>query len=123
MGAHSIFLRRRVQALDGRLNRSTDRSYCRPFPMNLRYLYQDLLEIPLVVKLARAVREVRSDAKTCGLLIRDQAEKIPDRTALRFESESLTYGELNLEVNRVANLLRRAGVGKGNPVAIMMENS
>jgi fatty-acyl-CoA synthase len=91
--------------------------------MNLRYLYQDLLEIPLIVTLARAVREVRSDAKTCGLLIRHQAETIPDRPALRFESESLSYGELNLEVNRVANLLRGAGVGKGNPVAIMMENS
>jgi fatty-acyl-CoA synthase len=90
---------------------------------NLRHLYQDLREIPLIVKLARAVREVRSDAKTCGLLIRRHAETIPDRHALRFENESVSYGELNRAVNRVANLLARNGVGKGTPVAIMMENS
>jgi fatty-acyl-CoA synthase len=90
---------------------------------NLRHLYQDLLEIPLILKLARAVREVRGDAKTCGPLIREQAEKNPDRPALRFENESVTYGAFNLAVNRVANLLGRAGVGKGTPVAIMMENS
>ncbi|HKC90090.1 MAG TPA: hypothetical protein VKE23_02060, partial [Candidatus Limnocylindria bacterium] len=73
--------------------------------MNLRYLYQDLREIPLIVKLARAVREVRGDAKTCGLLLRTQAETIPDRPALRFENESLSYGELNRQTNRVASLL------------------
>ncbi|MGH7820617.1 MAG: AMP-binding protein, partial [Candidatus Binatia bacterium] len=91
--------------------------------MNLRYLRQDLLEIPLVWKLARSVREARGTAKTCGPLIREQAEKIPDRPCLRFETEELTFGELNAGVNRYANLLRRAGVGKGEPVAIMMENS
>jgi fatty-acyl-CoA synthase len=91
--------------------------------VNLRYLYQDLREIPLIVKLARAVREVRGDAKTCGLLLRTQAETIPDRPALRFENESLSYGELNRQANRVASLFGKEGVGKGTPVAIMMENS
>ncbi|MGH7858789.1 MAG: AMP-binding protein, partial [Candidatus Binatia bacterium] len=91
--------------------------------MNLRYLWQDLLETPLVWKLARSVREARGSAKTCGPLIREQAERIPERPCLRFETEELSYGELNAAVNRCANLLRRAGIARGEPVAIMMENS
>ena len=91
--------------------------------MNLRYLVQDLLEIPLIVKLARAAKEARSGAPTCGPLIRAQAERIPDRPCLRFESETLTFAELNAAVNRTANCLRRAGVSRGEPFAIMMENS
>lgn len=91
--------------------------------MNLRYLYQDLVETPLMIKLARASLSARRAPKTCGLLLREQAERIPDRPCLRFESEELTYGELNRSANRYANLLRKAGVARGEPVAIMMENS
>ena len=75
------------------------------------------------MKLARAVRTARGGAKTCGPLIREQAERFPDRPCLRFESEVVTFGQYNASVNRLANLLRRAGVGRGDPVAIMMENS
>ncbi|HUE38882.1 MAG TPA: long-chain-acyl-CoA synthetase [Candidatus Binatia bacterium] len=91
--------------------------------MNWRYLYQDLREIPLIVKLATAVREIRRDPTTCGTSIRARAETLPDRPALRFENETLTYAELNGRANRFANLLRNAGVVKGDPVAVMMENS
>ncbi len=89
---------------------------------NLRYLLQDLRETPLLWKLAKAMRSVR-DAKSCGPLIREQAERFPDRPCLRFETETVTYSELNTAVNRTANLLGRHGVVKGEPVAIMMENS
>jgi fatty-acyl-CoA synthase len=91
--------------------------------MNLRYLVQDLLELPFMLKLGRAVKEVRADAKTCGPLLREQAEKLPDRPALRFENETVSYGELNARANRYANLLRRAGLARDEPIAIMMENS
>lgn len=91
--------------------------------MNFRYLYQDLLEIPLMLKLARAALSARSDPKTCGLLIREQAERIPDRPCLRFETEEVTFSDLNRNVNRHVHLLRKAGVTRGEPVAIMMENS
>ncbi len=91
--------------------------------MNLRYFYQDLVEIPLMIKLARAALSARGDGKTCGSLIREQAERIPDRPCLRFEAEEMTFAEFNQSVNRYANLLRKAGVARGEPVAIMMENS
>ncbi len=89
---------------------------------NLRYLFQDLRELPLLRKLAGAMRGLK-DAKTCGALLREQAERFPDRVCLRFETETLTFSELNAAVNRTANLLARDGVTKGDPVAIIMENS
>lgn len=91
--------------------------------MNLRYLLQDLRELPLLWKLAQAVRAARRDPKTCGLLIRERAERFPDRPALRFESEEVTFAAYDRRVNRVANFLARRGVARGEPVAIMMENS
>ena len=61
--------------------------------------------------------------RTMGLVCRDQAEKIPDRIALRFEDEEVSFGEYNEGVNRFANLLHQYGVGRGDAVNIMMENS
>jgi len=90
--------------------------------VSLRYVVNDLLELPFLLKLASAFREMK-EAKTCGALVRMQAERIPDRPCLRFEDETLSFGEFNVLVNRSANMLAAAGVGKGSPVAIMMENS
>ncbi|NVM57816.1 MAG: AMP-binding protein, partial [Desulfobacterales bacterium] len=42
--------------------------------------------------------------------------------ALHFDAESITYRELNLRANRVANGLRGLGVVKGDRVAIMLPN-
>ena len=61
--------------------------------------------------------------RTCGYLMREQAEKIPDRDLLRFEDATVSYGAYNAGVNRYANLLRARGVQRGEAVAIMMENS
>jgi len=37
-----------------------------------------------------------------------QADRIPDRTALKFEEETVSYGAYDAEVNRLAAALRRA---------------
>ena len=41
--------------------------------------------------LAAAVAELKRSTDTFGRLIRAQAERIPDRTALKFERETVTY--------------------------------
>ena len=69
------------------------------------------------------VAEIKRSTDTFGPYIRTQAEQIPDRTALKFERETFTYGEFNSEVNRVAAALRAAGIGTGDPVAILCQNS
>ena len=87
-------------------------------------LVEDLIELPKFLEIRRALQGAGAGAfRTMGYVCRDQAEKIPDRPALRFEREEVTFGQFNAGVNRYANLLKRRGVGKGDVVNIMMENS
>jgi amino acid adenylation domain-containing protein/FkbM family methyltransferase len=56
--------------------------------------------------------------------LRPRFETIPpDATAVAFYGETLTYAELNERANRLANRLRRLGVGPDSLVAICMERS
>jgi amino acid adenylation domain-containing protein len=53
-------------------------------------------------------------------LVRQAAERIPDRPALVMESARLTYGELEAASNRFARSLRAHGVKRGDRVALWM---
>ncbi|MBW2330613.1 MAG: AMP-binding protein [Deltaproteobacteria bacterium] len=65
-----------------------------------------------------------SNKKRLGLVqsIEKWAASLPDSVALRFEGEAITYKELNLRANQVANGLQGLGVEKGDRVAIMLPN-
>ena len=56
-------------------------------------------------------------------LVEQQAERIPERTAVQFGRRRLTYAELNLRSNQLANRLRKEGVGPEVLVGICMERS
>jgi len=87
-------------------------------------LVEDLIELPKFLEVRRALQGAGAGAfRTMGYVCRDQAEKIPDRPALRFEKEEVSFGAFNAGVNRYANLLKRRGVAKGDVVNVMMENS
>ncbi len=91
--------------------------------MNLRLLWDDLREIPLFIRMAAALRRASdSGTDTLGVLAREQAQRFPDRVLLRFETETVTYGQFNAGGNAFAAVLAQAGVGR-EPVALMMENS
>jgi fatty-acyl-CoA synthase len=92
--------------------------------MNPRLLWDDLREIPLFIRMASALRRASDNGTdTLGVLAREQAQRFPDRVLLRFETETVTYGEFNAGANAFAAVLKQAGVGRGEPVALMMENS
>ncbi len=57
-----------------------------------------------------------------GLRLDRLTRKHPRRTALVFEDRRWTYAEFNSWANRVAHVLRAAGVVSGDSVAILMEN-
>lgn len=50
------------------------------------------------------------------------ADEFPDNTALIFQGFKLTYKELNDMVGRFASVLTRAGIEKGDSVAILLPN-
>lgn len=52
-----------------------------------------------------------------------QVERTPERVALKFENETLTYLELNRRANQLAHWLRSRGVGPDVLVAVFMERS
>ncbi|MEW9702943.1 amino acid adenylation domain-containing protein, partial [Paenibacillus sp. SI8] len=61
--------------------------------------------------------------KTIYGLFEEQVERTPDRVAVQFEDEQLTYSELNEQANRMARTLRAEGVLPDDKVGIMVERS
>ncbi|NUO78610.1 amino acid adenylation domain-containing protein [candidate division KSB1 bacterium] len=56
-------------------------------------------------------------------VIEAQARRTPDRVAVIFEEQVLTYGELNARANQLAHYLRARGVGPDVLVGICVERS
>ncbi|MCK4258611.1 MAG: amino acid adenylation domain-containing protein [Halanaerobiales bacterium] len=61
--------------------------------------------------------------KTLHELFIEQVEKTPEKIALVFEDEKLTYGELNKKTNQLAHSLREYGVAIDEIIGIMDERS
>ena len=57
-----------------------------------------------------------------GDMLRRTAGRVPDKPALIMGGDSLTYGELNRRVNRLANALMGQGLTKGDRVAVLTNN-
>lgn len=67
-------------------------------------------------------REFPADAYVHELF-EQQAELVPDQTALIFDGEKLTYAELNRRSNQLAHYLRGLGVSPDQPVALCIRRS
>lgn len=65
----------------------------------------------------------KEDYTSLADVFRDGARLCPDKPALIFDHATLSYAELDRRSNRVAQLLREAGVGKGDRVALLAKNS
>ena len=56
-------------------------------------------------------------------LIEAQVERTPDRVAVEFEGQTLTYGELDGRANQLAHVLVERGAGPGVLVGVCLERS
>ena len=63
------------------------------------------------------------DNRCMHTLFEAQAARTPDATAVIFESEALSYAELDARANRVAQVLRTLGVGPDTLVGLHMPRS
>jgi fatty-acyl-CoA synthase len=72
-----------------------------------------------MVHLLRADRE---SFDSIGLRVQREAEKHPERVAVRDARRGLSYFALNRLANRWAHWLAQQGVGSGDAVALLMEN-
>ncbi|MBE1556831.1 non-ribosomal peptide synthetase [Sporosarcina limicola] len=53
----------------------------------------------------------------------EQVDASPNKIAVRFEDEIITYKELNERVNKLAHVLRKSDVGVETPVALLFHRS
>jgi amino acid adenylation domain-containing protein len=56
-------------------------------------------------------------------LLRDAAQRSPERPAVLFEDQAMSYGELEQASNQLAHALRDVGVRRGDRVALYMNKS
>ena len=64
----------------------------------------------------------RSRRQVLGEVLARTARRYPDKLALVFGDERRSFAELDQRVNRLANGLLARGVGRGDKVAILMQN-
>ena len=62
-----------------------------------------------------------SDAATLHGLVAERARECPDAVALTADEQSLSYGELNAQANRLAHHLKAHGVVTGTLVGVCLE--
>jgi long-chain acyl-CoA synthetase len=55
--------------------------------------------------------------------LENSAQNHPDKIAVRFEGQQVTYGELNANCNRLANGLKDLGLSSGDRCVVMLPNS
>lgn len=60
---------------------------------------------------------------TLQALFEERVEICPDRTALVYEDNEITYRDLNHKANKVASVLRSKGVGPDTTVGVMIKSS
>ncbi len=63
------------------------------------------------------------DGLTMGSIVRRSAQQYPNRVAMLFRDERVTYFEYNMRVNRCANTLTELGLTKGDHFAVLGRNS
>ena len=83
-------------------------------------------EVRFVGSLLRTLRRLKGIAPDSPQLICDDLEaavdKHPQRTAIVFETKSLTYAQLDAMANRFAHWATGRGIKKGDTVALFMPN-
>jgi amino acid adenylation domain-containing protein len=61
--------------------------------------------------------------KTIQILFEEQVSRTPDNIAVEFLHEKITYSDLNLKANQLANKLRKRGVKPNDFVMVIVERS
>ncbi|MDF0530045.1 long-chain-acyl-CoA synthetase [Tsukamurella sp. 8F] len=82
-----------------------------------------LPDLPLLLREGPSILLRRQGSReTIGSVFQNRASKHPERPFLKFEGESLSYGEANARVNTYARVLADRGVQTGDVVGVVMHN-
>ena len=82
-----------------------------------------LAQVPALLKLKKGMVPRPPDVTdSFSARVEGQAARIPDRNAIIFEGQAVTWHEFNALANRFANYLSAQGVARGDTVSLMMDN-
>ncbi|GAB3133207.1 long-chain-acyl-CoA synthetase FadD6 [Tsukamurella serpentis] len=80
-------------------------------------------DLPLLIKEGPSVLlRTQKTKETVGTVFQKRAAQHPSRDFLRFQGESISYGEANATVNTYARVLLQRGVKVGDVVGVVMHN-
>ncbi|MFG0331997.1 MAG: amino acid adenylation domain-containing protein, partial [Maioricimonas sp. JB049] len=77
----------------------------------------------LVVDFNATAEPAYPQDRTLASLFEEQVRRTPDKPAVWYEGETLTYAQLNERANRLAYVLQARGVAADQPVALLVERS
>ena len=87
---------------------------------NSRYF---LRRLPGIARVLRRLPDTGwQDRHPYPLFFARQAQRFSERTLIRYEGAEIRYGEFNAAANRIAHYLIAQGFGRGDTVALLMEN-
>ncbi len=66
------------------------------------------------------LRLIGVESMNVANIIQSGVEKNPDKVAIIFEDQKITYGELTKRINRIANGLVQLGLGQGDVVSLFL---
>lgn len=79
--------------------------------------------IKRLIKIASAPKQNIKQRLYISDHFKKTVQKYPNKIAIMFEDRQLTFREVDELSNRIANILRGAGLRHGNVAAVFMENS
>ena len=83
---------------------------------------QVLVSLAPVIYRAVVNRPDEDEVDNLGLRLAKTAAEYPDKTAIIFEGQSITWAELDQHVSQVAQSLHDRGIAAGDCVSLLMEN-
>ncbi len=91
--------------------------------MGIRDVISTLSNVPTLLALKKAIKpRPMTERDSLGARLEDNARRFGDRPAIVCEGDTVTWGALNEQVNRLARALAAQGIGAGDTVSIIMEN-
>ncbi|MEJ0027632.1 MAG: long-chain-acyl-CoA synthetase [Rhizomicrobium sp.] len=79
--------------------------------------------ITTIARTLWSLRDVKPDSPhTIVDIVKKQAKATPDAVAFYYLDRTMTYGQLDAYADRVAHWARACGIGRGDAVALLMEN-
>ncbi len=84
---------------------------------------REYIYITTIARTLRLLSRIKPDAtRSIVDIVENQARKRPRNIAIYCLDQAMSYAELDARANRYANWALSAGIGRGDPVALLMEN-